>query len=200
MTDQTIPESLQVEAERIRENFPNSLTNTITLLRRWLPYAPERFRGSSLDGPVFKVLGALIGRRVLEILKVLESSQSVIDHNIAGRIRLYGSWKCPQAPGMGKAWAKSIYGWIGIEMGNPSWQPGQDAIYIALPTCNELEELAGRLGAVQGKNEYFKDGYLLLKGIPRMEKDTIFEIERKHNLKGWLMHGCNIIYSIKELS
>jgi hypothetical protein len=141
-------------------------------------------------------LGVLIGHRILEILDALDSSQSAIDHKIAEKIRLYGSWKCPNAAGMAKQWAKSLYGWIGIEMGNPTWQTGQDAIYITLPTCRELEEFAVRLGAVQGKNAYFAEGYLLLQGVSQKEKDAIYEIERRHNLKGWLMHGCNIIDSI----
>jgi len=197
MTIQTIPEALKDEAESSRGISSASHSQTIDRLRKLLPTMPDRLRNSSDDGPIFRRLGTLIENRVVEILKTLESSQADIDHKIAERIRLYGSWKCPQAPGMGKAWAKSLYGWIGIEMGNPSWQPGQDATYVTLPTCSELEEFARRRGAEQGKNEYFSEGYLVLRGLPRQEKDAIAEIERKHCLNGWLMHGCHVINCIK---
>jgi len=184
------------QASRLTEANPQPpMEEVIGILRKWLPYAPEHCSGSH-QVPIFKVLRKLLSGRVVEVLRALDSSTDADDHQIAAALRRYGRRECLSGPAMAKVWARGMYGWIGIEMGNPTWDPGPSVCYIELPTTRMLETLAKMSGGEQGVNEFFPNGYFKLQWLPTEVDEALWALHFAHRLGSWHMHGCNLISSI----
>jgi hypothetical protein len=112
------------------------------LLRQWYPYAPASTNLGSVVHKEQHFLRWLIAGRVIRVLQELDRSDQKIDHQIAASIREFGRRDLPMGcPGIGKAQALGLFGWIGVEMGNPTW-PRRLGIPIA---CENTREGRGGL-------------------------------------------------------
>ncbi|NJC88155.1 MAG: hypothetical protein FIB02_06415 [Desulfuromonas sp.] len=165
------------------------------LLRQWFPYAPVLIRGSA-DRREFDFLKWLLKGRVVEVLLKLEASPLSIDHRIASLLRDYGRKTCPHGPYPAQPMSQQLFGWIGIEMGNPPWHRHPRTAFIELPTVRMLETYARMLGGRLEQREFFPGGVYIVENLTDEQKDAVSAIAREHDLKGhWLFGGGSIVFS-----
>lgn len=165
------------------------------LLRQWYPYAPWPIRGSS-DSRELAFLKWLLKGRVVDVLLTLEASELSVDRRIAGLLRDYGRKTCPHGPYPAQPITMLLFGWIGIEMGNPTWGRHENKVFIELPTVRLLETYTRMLGGRHEQMEFFPGGVCIAENLTDEQMEAIAAISRDHGLHGHcLFGGGSIVYS-----
>jgi len=106
----------------------------------------------------YRFLSWLIGGRVIETIHLLEKpGKSDYSHIIKG-IREIGNKRQPN--GAGAYIAKGLWGWLGAEIGNPSWtDKGRGVLIVELPTTTILKAYMEMIGSSYEENEFFRAGF-----------------------------------------
>ena len=173
----------------------------IRLLQRWFEYAPNDVSGFFNWRDVFDFLKWLIGGRVVQTIKLLEASDMVGSQQITQRLRKYGDAKLGNGPGVAKQMQLNSYGWIGVEIGNPTWRNQKDVLIVELPTVQLLEQYIKLIGGEYGANEYFKYGFYRKENVTSQEFDFAKVIASEYwGFTRCLVNGGLWVYSIEEPS
>lgn len=170
---------------------PGIGTELFILLREWLAYAPVRKCGSEYRRE-FRFLRWAAARRLNELLPILEESAEPLDHQVAARIRMLGDWCLPSGPGIAKAMALGMFGWVGVELGNPTWKRQDHTIFVELPTSPRMENYLDMLGAEQLVSQYFRHGCRRIDGATKSVYDNVSALANEEGLRSrWLLGECS---------
>ncbi len=153
-----------------------------SLLHLWLKVfdAPKQYGTSGKD--LLRFLRPVLEGRVVAVLEQLEASSDSRDREIAEILREYGlKWRL-SGPPPAALLAKVDFGWIGIEMGNPSVDPAEGTIIVETPTVPVLEEFIQGLGGTKQSNPYFATGFYKVENRPREIVEKARLLAREHEL------------------
>ncbi|TYO98077.1 hypothetical protein EDC39_10814 [Geothermobacter ehrlichii] len=153
-----------------------------SLLHLWLKIfgTPKQYGTSGRE--LLRFLRPVLEGRVVAVLEQLEASSDSRDRKVAEILREYGlKW---HSPGLLPAniLARVDFGWIGIEMGNPSVDPAEGTIIVETPTVPVLEEFIQGLGGTKQSNPYFATGFYKVENqiLGYIEKARL--LAREHEL------------------
>ncbi|ORJ60296.1 hypothetical protein [Geothermobacter hydrogeniphilus] len=210
---QGLPDSFGVDYPRPAwsSKYPKALTSRLdttprptgnqlrSLLHLWLDIYHSADRHDTTHTDLLRFLRTVLEGRVVSVLEQFESSSDSRDREFARIVEKYGrKWRSYNSSWSASTIASGDYGWIGIEMGNPSWEVVDHALIIETPTAPELEVFAQDQGGEKRHNLFFASGFYRIDGctlgwIRRAELLAIeYELETRNlEYRGLLVRKKN---------
>ena len=176
-------------SDELMEEMPKSSPKPegeelVKIVVKWF----DRDLDRTSDYIAYRFLSWLIRGRVIETINLLEEPRVPNYFHQARRLRAIGNKRQPN--GAGAYIAKGLWGWLGAEMGNPSWtDKGRGVLIVELPTTTILKAYMEMIGSSYEENEFFRAGFFRKDATTQEQFNVVSAITGEQGLGARYLFG-----------